>query len=94
MGMNLDRAREQTTSLGRELQRALALEEGLYRLYTGKPGGERVARQWMEAQKAVQGLAQHYTGSIRQYRQLVQQTVIDHLPGRRPKRPTPARNMR
>jgi hypothetical protein len=32
--MNLDRAREQTTSLGRELQRALALEDGLSTAFT------------------------------------------------------------
>ena len=92
--MNLSRAREQMTSLGRELLRALAREEELYRLYTRKPSGELIARQWMEAQKAVQGLAQHYAGSIRQYRRLVLRAVIDHPPGRRPKRQTPARNMR
>ena len=92
--MNLNRAREQMTSLGRELLRALAREEELYRRYTRKLGGELIGRQWMEAQKAVQGLAHHYAGSIKHYRRLVQHTVIDHPPGRPPKRPTPARNMR
>ena len=92
--MNLDRVRKQMASLGRELLRALAREEELYRLYTRKPSGELIARQWMEAQKAVQGLAQHYAGSIRQYRRLVLHAVIDHPRGRLPRRQTPARNMR
>ena len=92
--MNLSRAREQMTSLGRELLRALAREKELYHLYTRRRGGEMIARQWMEAQKSVQGLAQHYAGSIRKYRRLVLHTVIDHPPGRPPKRQTRVRNMR
>ena len=92
--VNLSRAREQMTSLGRELLRAWAREKELYHLYTRKRGGEMIGRQWMEAQKSVQGLAQHYAGSIRQYRRLVQHAVIDHPPGRRPRRQPPARNMR
>jgi len=82
------------TRLGRELLRALAREEELYRLYTRKSGGELIPRQWLEAQKAVRGLAQDYAGSIRQYRRLVQHAVIDHPPGRRPKRQTSTRKLR
>jgi hypothetical protein len=80
------------TSLGRELLRALAREEELYRRYTRKLGGELIARQWMEAQKAVQGLAHHYGGSIKQYRRLVQHALVDHPSRRRLRRETPERN--